>query len=216
MPYGADTPTASTAPAGGSMRLLACGGYRMEKGIDLLAGLIEEMETEIAAGTMSFTLQGFGNDTSPDPAAARHFARIKASAARCPPGSIAVIERALATTEYHRLFAECDAAILPYRRGSYGIRTSGVLTECLAIGKPVITTAETWPGQQVQAHGAGLTFPDGNVPALVQATRRLCAERSRFASEAMARRAAWLAIHNPDNYLRSVIALADGARPSVR
>ena len=218
MPYGTDdlpiSPDARMARSGGT-RFLACGGYRMEKGVDLLAGLIESVETDIAAGKMSFVLQGFANDSSPEPEAACHFDRIKAVAARCPPGGLTVIESVLTTTEYHRLFARCDAAILPYRHGAYAIRTSGVLTECVARGLPVVATADTWPGRQVRARGAGLVFPDGNAAALVRAVRLLSAELPRFAAGGLARRGDWLAFHNPDHYLHMVVELArTSLRPS--
>lgn len=212
MPYGTgagdgDAPPPRAAAATGAL-FLVCGGYRMEKGIDLLADLIENQESDIAAGALSFVLQGFANETSPDPLAAGHFARIRAVAARCPAGSITLIGSVLSSREYHALFQQCDAAILPYRSGPYGIRTSGVLTECVARGLPVVATDDTWLGYQVRTRGAGLTFPDGDVPALVRAVRRIAAELPRFAAAGQQAQSGWTAFHNPQNYLRMVGELA--------
>lgn len=203
MPYGAGEVTAAprVREASEGAHFLICGGYRMEKGTDLLAALIEGQEAAIAAGTMKFTFQGFTNETSPEPLAALHFERIKAAAARVPQG-IAILERTLDSTDYHRLFERCDVVLLPYRRGAYSIRTSGVLTEALARAKPVLATADTWLGEQVERHGSGLVFPDGDVPALARATLQLAAELPRFSAEAVARQPGWVAYHNPDNYLR--------------
>ncbi len=210
MPYQVSLPdqAAPSPPAApGPLRLLAPGEMREEKGTDVLVAALAGLQEPLAAGRLGFTFQTYLNPVHRDPVAVHAREQLLALARRYPPGAITLIDEPLTSDAYHDLLARCDAVVMPYRQHSYAIRSSGVLMESLALGKPIVTTAGTWLDLQRQAHGVGLATADGDAPALAAAIHRLLAEFPRLAREAAARRDAWRQFHNPENYLATVCAL---------
>ncbi len=208
MPYQVPLPDpAAPLPSTGPLRLLAPGEMRAEKGSDVLVAALADLHEPLAAGRLGLTFQTYLNPVHRDPVAIRAREQLLALASRYPPGAITLIDEPLASDAYHDLLARCDAAVMPYRRQSYAIRSSGVLMESLALGKPIVTTAGTWLELQMQAHGVGFGSPDGDAPALAAAIRRLLEDFPRLARDAVVRREAWRNFHNPENYLEMVCAL---------
>ena len=210
MPYQVTLPgpSALSAPAfPGPLRLLAPGEMREEKGTDVLVASLADLHEPLTAGRLGITFQTYLNPVHRDPVAVRAREQLLALARRYPPGAITLIDEPLTSDAYHALLARCDAVVMPYRKHSYAIRSSGVLMESLALGKPIVTTAGTWLDLQRQAHGVGLVATDGDAPALATAIHRLLEDYPRLAGEAAARRDAWRQFHNPENYLEMVCAL---------
>ena len=207
MPYQIPFSPSLPAAVDGPLRLLSPGEMRAEKGIDVLLAALADLHEPLAAGRLGFTFQTYLNPVHPDPVAVRARAGLLGLARQYAPGTITLVDEPLASDAYHRLLARCDAVVLPYRRQSYALRSSGVLMESLALGKPIVTTAGTWLDLQRQAHGVGFGSPDGDAPGLADAVRRLLTDYPRLAQEAAARREAWRRFHNPENYLETVCAL---------
>ena len=207
----APAPEAPVPAAGGPVRFLAVGGFRLEKGIDLLARSIEDLTAQIDAGKLAFTIQGFPNPLVPDPEANRYFDLLQAFAAKHP--GVRIIDRALDPQgpEYRQLYADSDAVLVPYRRGGYDLRISAVLIEALALGKPVVTTAGTCMDHQVRGSGAAVLCDDGDASSLTQAILRLAADLPAYAAAARQHREGWRSYHHPDTYLRIIGSLVDAA-----
>jgi glycosyltransferase involved in cell wall biosynthesis len=107
-----------------------------------------------------------------------------------------------------QIVREADVILLPY--DSRDQVTSGVLTEAVAAGKPVISTS--FPhAVELLSSGAGLLVPQGDPNALAAALRRVLtenqlAERMAATSRDLATSLLWPAV--ADSY----IALADSLR----
>jgi glycosyltransferase involved in cell wall biosynthesis len=72
-----------------------------------------------------------------------------------------------------RVVAQADVVVLPYE--SHEQVTSGVLTEAVAAGKPVVATA--FPHAiELLGQGAGLVVPHNDRRALAHALRRVLVE----------------------------------------
>ena len=81
----------------------------------------------------------------------------------------------------HRVVAQADVVVLPYE--SKDQATSGVLTEAVAAGKPVVATA--FPhAVELLDKGVGLVVPHGDSNALARALRRVLVEPGLAASMA--------------------------------
>lgn len=97
-------------------------------------------------------------------------------------------DRYLSQAELWQVIRESDVVLLPY--DSREQVTSGVLTEAVAAGKPVISTS--FPhAVELLASGAGVLVPQGDPAAIAAALTRVLTDRG--ASERMAEEARGLA-----------------------
>ena len=78
-------------------------------------------------------------------------------------GRACQINRFVSTAEEALSFAACDAVLLPYR-GHFG--SSGVLSQAVTAGKPVIASDEELIGRRAREHRLGLLFPSGDAAEL--------------------------------------------------
>ena len=208
-PWPLDFPPQSTRPSTHDCRpvsFLAIGGFRLEKGIDLLAAALPKLAPEIDAGRLRFVIQGFPNPQVPEPEADHCFKLLQSFSAAHP--GLQIIDRILDPqgAEYQQMYADADAVLLPYRADLYAKRLSAVLFDSLALGKPVVTTEGSCMARQMPA-GTGVTFADGDEAALLTAIRQIATELPRFAAAARGAQQSWVAFHNPQNYLRMVARL---------
>lgn len=60
--------------------------------------------------------------------------------------------------EFSNLINKIDIVLLPYHPGSYDARISAILVESIIKGKIVVTTADTWLGEQVDSMKTGELF----------------------------------------------------------
>jgi polysaccharide biosynthesis protein PslF len=88
-------------------------------------------------------------------------------------GHVAFDARYLDGATLRAVVREADVVVLPY--DSRDQVTSGVLTEAVVAGKPVVSTA--FPhAVELLSDGAGLLVPQGDAPAIGRAVRRLLTE----------------------------------------
>lgn len=101
-------------------------------------------------------------------------------------GHVAFDGRYLDGATLRAIVRSADIVLLPY--DSRDQVTSGVLTEAVVAGKPVVSTA--FPhAVELLSDGAGLLVPQGDAPAIGRALRRLLTEPALAASTAGAARA---------------------------
>lgn len=174
------TPPPPAGPrAAGPLHFASLGGARDEKGIFEIIQAIRLLQAEPGGlDGLRFTLQA--NDAQPDVQAA-----LDAFAADLPP-QVTLLPHALDGAAYHAALHAADVLLLPYWRSIYEARTSGVLLEALAAGKPVIATRQSWMSDELARHGAGILVPDHDPVALAAAIRRTMREASALAAKALA------------------------------
>jgi glycosyltransferase involved in cell wall biosynthesis len=73
------------------------------------------------------------------------------------------LEGLFSERDFQNYLEEADIVVLPYRKEAFWGRTSGILVDCFQLEKPVVTTANTWAGDQVDLTGFGQTFVDGSI-----------------------------------------------------
>jgi glycosyltransferase involved in cell wall biosynthesis len=181
------------------MHLVSLGNARDEKGFQEILQAIALLRAEPhGLAGLRFTLQA--NDPSPGLRPA-----LEALARDLPP-EVRLLPEALNPAAYHALLAEADLLLLPYWRETYEARTSGVLPEALAGGRPVICTAGTWMADELALHGAGLLVADHDAPGLARAMRAARADWPALAAGAMAGRGACRARHGGEALIRALRA----------
>jgi glycosyltransferase involved in cell wall biosynthesis len=181
-----------------SIKILNPGGARNDKGFVLLANAIKLMHGRKQLKGISFILHCyiFKNDKK----SAMAIGMLK----NLNLPNVKLIEETVDESEYHRMIGSSDAVVLPYFKLRYFANTSGIFTEALAEGKPVIVTEGTWMSDQLKEAGAGVSFKDRDVEGLIQAILKTREQYSFLSKQAIERRDKWVAYHNPDNFIREL------------
>ena len=185
VPYPALAPAVPPAPAPFA-RVLMAGAARMNKGLDLVAALAQRWA---AAGRRTpLVVQASMKH------AARHGRReaavVGALLASGCPGLVADA-RPLDRAEYADRYRG-SLVIAPYERERFAEAVSGVVLDALLHGAPVVATAGTWPGRQVERFGAGVVLKERTVEALEAAIDAVlrdwdaCSARAREAARTLA------------------------------
>jgi glycosyltransferase involved in cell wall biosynthesis len=194
-------------PGPSGIEVLSLGSARHNKGFDLFANAIKSLHERRALAGLRFTLQCY---VLPDPC--HQMGPLVEMLKELKLPDLKLVEGMVDEKRYWELICAAGALVFPYRISEYVGNTSGIFTEALAAGKPVIVTAGTWMEDQLKRFGAGVTFRDGDAGDLARAILELRDNYPRLAAQAEQRRAAWTAYHNPDNFLRELFKTAGSAR----
>lgn len=140
------------------------GDARPEKGFGNLPSLVAALwESHVARGQLRFVIQA---NTNVDGGQGDTMQAIAALAAYAPH-QVELIRHAPSPQEYFNHLADSDIVLLAYEETAYHARSSGILVEALAAGKPVIVTAGTWMASQVGNLHAVVIDNNEQLPAAV-------------------------------------------------
>ncbi|NCC50028.1 MAG: glycosyltransferase [Spartobacteria bacterium] len=116
-------------------------------------------------------------------------------------------DTALPQEQYYGIIDRADVILCPYEPSRYQT-TSGPFTEALATGTPVIVSANTWMSDQLKQYGAGITCDKRSPGALAYAILQMKRQYSSMKRQAEETQGAWQAIHNPRNFMRTLMEIA--------
>jgi glycosyltransferase involved in cell wall biosynthesis len=173
------------------------GGARSEKGFAVLVEAARLMRND----PVRLIVQCHRDDPDDTAAAAAHLELEKMEDAR-----IRLIREPLDSTAYYQLLESADVVVIPYRSKSYRARTSGILVEALAAGKPVVVTSGTWMADQVAPAKVGVMFEDGDARDLRRAILQLTTTLNEYRERAIHHRSQWLSFHNPSTLVEMLLA----------
>jgi glycosyltransferase involved in cell wall biosynthesis len=159
------------------------GEFRPERGSDLMADLMVALDRQRPG--MRYVLQ-LNNPESKD-------AMQQRLAGQGFKGRLRVIpDNRLEPAEFARLIAHVRLMVLPYHPDRYRMRSSGVLSECIAYGVPCVVPDGTWLGDQVQGgHSAGLVFGEWTTQAIYAATLQALEQLEDLAAVANKKMLPW-------------------------
>ena len=179
--------------AGPALKLVYLGGARVEKGFHLLPRAVPILQ-EAYPEELSWRLQAPISSALEEPevvAARRQIESLQG-------GGIELIERHLTSAEFQSLLMSADLVLLPYLAEFYRARSSGILVQVLAAGKPAVIPALSWLSSQTNGLGAIEFGTAADFPhAVLQAIKEL----PRLRREATERAANYAAFHNADGLL---------------
>lgn len=115
--------------------------------------------------------------------------------------NVTVIDGVLSEKEYADLLQTSDIILIPYRKKAFYSRTSGIFVDALRLGKPVVTTRETWMGRLTEKYGNGATFSDENVEEFIQALYTVKENFSYYQANARATYEAWKKVNGIRNLI---------------
>jgi len=175
-------------------------GYsKSDKGFPLLPGAIEICRASDIAADFTVQIRHDGWEA----------ATVAAEQALRRMDGVRLIEGVLNEDNFIAETDRIDAMLLPYDPLLFGLRGSGLFTQSVAAGRPVVASAGTFAAAEI-ARGAaeGETFTPHDAPALAAAILRLASRftetqmRARTLAEAFARQ------HSADTYVEVLLAHA--------
>jgi glycosyltransferase involved in cell wall biosynthesis len=99
------------------------------------------------------------------------------------PVGVSVVTSDLSDDEVADLYRDSDFVLLPYEPGTFGVRTSGALVDCLMFGAVPLVLSGTWLAHVCERLGVGHVLPDMKPSTVLRciddAVARLPAERVR-------------------------------------
>ncbi|BFM39499.1 glycosyltransferase [Synechocystis sp. LKSZ1] len=180
------------------IHLVYLGDARSEKGYQHLPALVAQLwDDYLQPGKVRFTIQSNYNVQGGEPG----ILAAKISLAQYPRAKVQLIEAPLTPEDYYQLLVSADLVVLPYDPQSYQ-RTSGVLTEALAAGKPVVVPAGSWLAQQVDDQRGRIYVHPGKLPqAVISALDNL----TDLTEAAQAYAPQWRQQQSPDRLLQILL-----------
>ncbi|MGD9647924.1 MAG: glycosyltransferase [Pirellulales bacterium] len=173
------------------------GNARSTKGFQYLPFVIEELHETFTSGEWVAEFQAnvmFDYDEESQLALTRM---------RSLP--VRLHEHELTEAEYAGLLARSSLVVIPYQQLYYYAQTSGVLSEAMAAGKPVVAPRGTWMADQVKRHGVGTLFLPGDRVSLVDAVREAIWRIDELEAASLQARDQWLKTHNSKQFLESLL-----------
>lgn len=135
---------------------------QLAKGFSDLTAAVQRLKGPIRARRMTFSARMVSNPLVSEGAIERLARDIENSGGDLIYGT-------LSDDEYVEMIRESDVIVVPYKLATFRTRTSGVILDAVAAGKPVIAARGTWAGGLIDQWGVGRTYNDGDVDGLVDA-----------------------------------------------
>jgi glycosyltransferase involved in cell wall biosynthesis len=103
---------------------------------------------------------------------------------------------------------KCDLVVMPYDIDSYRIRGSGILTDCLSLGVPVVGPYGTIPGRTIEHFQAGPLFVRTSSDAIYSAVKLAHENYSTYAEAAFKAARAFGKNNGVGRYAEAILAAA--------
>lgn len=192
-------------PGSHSVTAMYLGDARPEKGFDLLPALVNALwESHLQCGKLRLVIQANPNVAGGQ---GNTMAAI-AALSGWPPSCVELIHAPMSRTDYLARLASADMVLLPYDAMAYHSRSSGVLIEALAAGKPVVTTRGSWLASVPDERQMALFDGDHS---LAEALADLLARLPDAKQVAQANAARWQAFAAPAHFLQQLLLPVDGS-----
>lgn len=196
VPFGDTEPA---APCSGRPAFGFFGYSKCDKGFHLLPEAIEICRAHGLDANFTIQLQHSGWE--PATVAAER-------ALRQIPG-VRLVEGMLSHAEYTVETRKIDAMLLPYDPVLFGLRGSGIFTQSVAAGRPIIASAGTFAAASIASGKAeGEVFSPQDSAALAAAIMRLCSRLADSHARAAKLSKAFAHKHNAEAYVDVLLAHA--------
>lgn len=182
------------------LHLVYLGDARVEKGYLYLPQIVADLwQDYLITKKIRITIQSnFNINTGEDGILA---SRLKLE--QYPQDIVTIIKNPMTTAEYYQLLMTADLLIIPYDIHSYRYRTSGVLTESLAAGKPVIIPANSWLATQVDENRGGIYQHFDDISQTIIKVINNIDEYKKNAQEFSLH---WCKKHSPDSLINCLLS----------
>lgn len=185
------------------LRMVSLGSARVPKGFDILAQAIQLLHSRGELDNINLDLHCYHSVGD------EYISSAVSLLKDMNHPNINLIDRVINEAEYYKMLADADLVLIPYVQHVYLANTSGVFTEAVAAGKPVIVTEGTWMSAQLNTFGAGITCRDRDPEDLARA---ICEGRDKhfeLEKKAQTGRAEWVKFNNPENFVNELLRIGN-------
>ena len=123
--------------------------------------------------------------------------RMAESIARLRDLGVTLLHGYLKDEEMASLFRQSNLLVCPYKRQTFGFRTSANVSDAIKYGLPIVAATDTWAGRLVEQLGNGVTFADGDGMDLGKALVKAAEAIDQYTNASRTAGAAWLEQNNP-------------------
>ena len=117
-----------------------------------------------------------------------------------------IIRGPITRERYYGLLQSADCVIIPHRSLFYGYALSGVFTEAMSYGKPVIASNQTYMMSVAAEMGCGISFEDGSWDSLASSILLAATKLSELQLAARKSRVFWREKNNPKEFVRQLLS----------
>lgn len=176
--------------ANGRINLLYAGDARPNKGFHLLPQILAQVLTRTANVDATVQVSGYVSLLGLDPVANNMEAFTRQT------DRVKLVTGYQDREAYLRMIHESDIVLLPYQADSYRSNISGIATEALFLGKPMVVPEGSFLADLVRQLGDCGTISERQEPeAIVAATLALLADFPTYAQRALKARDIWRSQH---------------------
>jgi hypothetical protein len=112
----------------------------------------------------------------------------------------------LSSEQYYQQVARSDLILMPYSAQIYAFQSSGVFSDAVGAGVPVVVPANTWMSDRLQeGFGAGAIFPDERPQVIARSIVAALDVLPRLKASAASSAARWREAHSAQRYLEFVL-----------
>lgn len=130
---------------------------------------------------------------------------------------VRLIEGALDEPDFYSLLAGADAALLPYSPTVFAKRSSQILAQAAALGRPVIVMAGSFLAAECQANGiVSVTAREFTAEALADAIQRFTDQREELVAAAWRACPAQRCRHSAAAFMDRLVAFCEAAEDKDR
>ncbi len=182
------------------IHLVYLGDAREEKGYLHLPQIVQDLWADyLSTNKLKITIQSNFNINSGETGILASRLQLETY----PEDKVTIIKNPLTPSAYYQLLNSADLLVIPYNNVSYRYRTSGVLTESLAAGKPVIVPENTWLANQIDdSRGVTYQHPQEISQAIIKVINNL----KTYQENAEAFRVNWLKQNSPNNLIKTLLS----------
>ncbi|MEZ5996628.1 MAG: FkbM family methyltransferase [Hyphomonadaceae bacterium] len=177
----------------GSLTVLFPGGARSEKGAALTAAVVEKLSAE----RMLDVVVRASRDHS-DPESLRCLENLSGD-------GVAISRDSLTDEEFKQFLNRGDIIVCPYLESAFARRTSGLVTDAMILGRPVVALKNTWLGEFVEREGFGVAA-DSTGKSITNAIMSIADQHEEFCARAALARKRYLRDNAWAGLVTSVIA----------
>ena len=182
------------------LRLTYLGNARTEKGFHHLPGLVKALkQSHLETGLVKFVIQANSSMSLEE----RIIHNVRKKLAAYPQDEVQILLAPLSRSEFQRHLFEADIVLLPYEPKLYQNRSSGIMVQAIAAGRPVVAPEGTWmakaapPGTCVTYKDV-IDFPKACIKAVdeIETLRQAVCEAGKD----------WRSFHNAESFMDVLLA----------
>jgi glycosyltransferase involved in cell wall biosynthesis len=121
---------------------------------------------------------------------------------------VEIVPEGLSTERYHEILERSDCVLIPYDPSRYLGRTSGIFAEALALGKPVISTENTWMALNIRKYNeCGIVMEKYDSESLAEAMEEYILHYEKYDRNAEEASVVWRRDHGVKRYVDILLGL---------